>query len=104
MKTKLIHALSQIVGSKRILREREKKAYASIDKSTNVQACEPLVVVRVHSVSELISVTRTCISFRNPLVVRAAGTGKSGGAVPGPSWAVIDTSALNKIISIDQEN
>ena len=100
----LLLALSSVVDAKNILKETWAKAYASIDRSTNVSACSPFVVVRVQSVSELISVTRICIEFRNPLVIRASGTGKSGGAVPKASWVVIDISALNKIINIDKEN
>ena len=99
----LLDALLLVVGAKNILRD-EKARYASIDQSTNVSACMPFVVVRVSNISELIRVTQVCISFKNPLVIRAAGTGKSGGAVPGASWVVVDTSALNKIINIDKEN
>jgi len=100
----LLLELSSVVSAKNILRQEQAKAYASIDRSTNVSACVPLVVVRVQSIRELISVTRICLRYKNPLVVRAGGTGKSGGAVPQASWVVIDIRALNKIINIDTEN
>lgn len=104
MHKKLLEQLRSIVGSQRLLQEESQKAYASSDQATNVNACLPFLVVKVQSVNELIAVTQTCISFRRPLVVRASGTGKSGGAVPGSSFVVIDISALNKIISIDSAN
>ena len=102
--TKLIHALEAIVGQKNILQDAQAKNYARIDQSTNVSACLPQIIVLVNSRDELIRVTQACINFRAPLVIRGAGTGKSGGAVAQEHWVLIDISKLNKIIHLDKEN
>jgi glycolate oxidase len=100
---RLLEELRLVVGANNVLQDGEAH-YASMDQSTNVRACLPLAVVRVKSIDELIRAAKICINLKNPLVIRAAGTGKSGGAVPQATWVVIDISALNKIIHIDKDN
>ncbi|HXW53631.1 MAG TPA: FAD-binding oxidoreductase [Myxococcota bacterium] len=100
----IIDSLKAIVGPKNLLTTDEEKAYARIDQSTNVPESLPLLVAKVGSVAELIEVVQCCVRHRQPLVVRAAGTGKSGGAVADQKTVVVDTTGLNRIINIDSQN
>ncbi len=94
-------SLKAIVGVKGVLTSDSDKAYASIDRSTNVAESMPFLVVKVGTVLELTEVVQCCIHYRTPLVIRAAGTGKSGGAVADQHSVLIDTSGLNQIVTID---
>jgi glycolate oxidase len=96
--------IEKIVGKPNLLTDAVDKVYAHIDQSTNVRESEPFCVVRVHSISELIDVVQLCIKNKRPIVMRGAGTGKSGGAVADHRSVVIDAMGLNRIISIDKEN
>lgn len=96
--------LRKIVGEKYVLLSDEEKAYAERDQSTNVKPSLPLAVVKVKSQNELIDVVRLCLKKKTPIVMRGAGTGKSGGAIADEKGIVIDISLLNRIISIDPVN
>ncbi len=96
--------LAQIVPAIDVLVSKDEVAYASIDQSTNVQASWPQAVVRVNTQEQLIGVVRLCIDKRIPIVMRGAGTGKSGGAVGAPDSIVIDITRLNQIIAIDKQS
>lgn len=97
----LIEKISSIVPRGDVLVGKEEQAYASADQSTNVQASWPYLVVRVNTQAELIDVARACIAHSTPIVMRGAGSGKSGGAVGNAASVVIDVTRLNRIISID---
>jgi glycolate oxidase len=96
--------LQKIVGVEHVLINDSDKDYASLDRSNGLLKSLPLLVVRVFSQTELIDCVRLCLSRKNPLLIRAAGTGKSGGAIASPTTIVIDVTGLNRIISIDTDN
>jgi|SRR5579871_808302 len=96
--------LKTIVGSADILMTAEEMAYARLDQSTNVAASLPLLVVKVRTVDMLIAVVQCCIKNNQPMVVRAAGSGKSGGAVANGDAVLIDISLLNRILKIDDKD
>ncbi|HXW60877.1 MAG TPA: FAD-binding oxidoreductase [Myxococcota bacterium] len=100
----LIKELTHIVGRNQVLKRRDQIAYARMDMSTSVEPDWPGLVLKVRTRSDLIRATRACISFKQPLLIRAAGTGKSGGAVPREHCVVIDIMGLNDILSIDKAN
>ena len=54
--------------------------------------------------AEIAAVARLCNEHRIPLVVRGAGTGYTGGAVPVRGGVVLSMERLNRIIEIDEEN
>ena len=53
---------------------------------------------------EIASIARLCNEHRIPLVVRGAGTGYTGGAVPVHGGVVLSMERLNAILAIDEEN
>jgi glycolate oxidase len=49
-------------------------------------------------------IARLCTDYRVPLVVRGAGTGYTGGAVPTSGGVVLSMERLNRIVEIDETN
>jgi len=64
----------------------------------------PDVVVLPGSTEQIASIARLCNSERVPLVVRGAGTGFTGGAVPTRGGVLLSMERLNRIIDIDELN
>jgi glycolate oxidase len=61
-------------------------------------------VVVPDSTSEISGIARLCNEHRIPLVVRGAGTGYTGGAVPTSGGVVLSMARLNRILDIDELN
>lgn len=64
----------------------------------------PDVVLLPANTAEIASIARLCDEHRVPLVVRGAGTGYTGGAVPVHGGVVVSMERLNRILEIDEEN
>jgi glycolate oxidase len=64
----------------------------------------PDVVVRPADTAQVAAVARLCQQHRVPLVVRGAGTGYTGGAVPTHGGVVLSVERLNRILEIDDVN
>jgi glycolate oxidase len=68
------------------------------------QGHPPDLVVIPGSTEEIAAIARLCNQYRVPLVVRGAGTGYTGGAVPTHGGVVLSMERLNRILEIDQAN
>ena len=64
----------------------------------------PDLVVRPVDTAQVSAVARLCHQYRVPLVVRGAGTGYTGGAVPVRGGVVLSVERLNRILDIDEVN
>ena len=64
----------------------------------------PNLVVIPTTTAEVSTVARLCNDNRVPLVVRGAGTGYTGGAVPTQGGVVLSMERLNRILEIDEIN
>jgi glycolate oxidase len=64
----------------------------------------PDLVVVPGSTAEIASIVRLCNDHRVPIVVRGAGTGYTGGAVPTRGGIVLSMERLNRILEIDEVN
>ncbi len=64
----------------------------------------PDLVVLPASAAEIASVARLCTTHHVPLVVRGAGTGYTGGAVPTRGGVVLSLERMNRILEIDEVN
>jgi len=64
----------------------------------------PDLVVTPGTTAEIASIARLCTQHRVPLVVRGAGTGYTGGAVPTLGGIVLSLERLNRILEIDPIN
>src|SRR5262245_37584756 len=56
------------------------------------------------SATEIASIVRLCNEHRVPVVVRGAGTGYTGGAVPTRGGIVLSMERLNRILQVDEVN
>ena len=64
----------------------------------------PDLVVLPENTEEIATIARLCHEQRVPLVVRGAGTGYTGGAVPTRGGVVLSMERLNRILEIDEVN
>ncbi len=64
----------------------------------------PDLVVTPANTKEIAAIATLCNEQRVPLVVRGAGTGYTGGAVPTRGGVVLSMERLNRIIEIDELN
>ena len=64
----------------------------------------PDLVVIPGNTQEVAAIARLCDEHRIPLVVRGAGTGYTGGAVPTRGGAVVSMERFNRILEIDETN
>ena len=64
----------------------------------------PDLVVTPGAVAEVAAIARLCHETRTPLVVRGAGTGYTGGAVPVRGGVVLSMARFARILEIDADN
>ena len=64
----------------------------------------PEVLVRVHSTEEISCVMRHAWERTIPVTVRGSGTGLVGAAVPICGGILLETTPMNKILSLDADN
>src|SRR5258706_10108989 len=64
----------------------------------------PDVIVLPANTGEIAAIARLCNAERVPLVVRGAGTGFTGGAVPTRGGVLLSMERLNRILEIDELN
>ncbi len=95
--------LDRAVGqSKLVLDEAARRLYAEDDSQS--EACMPDVVVIAESRDDVAAVMRIAQDNEVPVTPRAAGSGRTGGAVPVAGGIVLATHALNKVIHIDKND
>ena len=64
----------------------------------------PDLVLLPRTATEISQIARLCTEHRIPLVVRGAGTGYTGGAVPTHGGVVVSLERMNRILEIDEIN
>jgi glycolate oxidase len=89
------------LGAKQVFLEETDRATYSYDAAV-LEPVMPAIVLRPGSPEELGQVVRLCHENSLPLTVRGAGTNLSGGSIPGRGGAVVLTTALNKILEINE--
>lgn len=68
------------------------------------KGARPDLVVLPANTGEIARIAKLCTDQLVPLVVRGAGTGYTGGAVPTSGGVVLSMERLNRILEIDQTN
>ena len=68
------------------------------------QGHPPDLIVIPACTKDIAAIARLCNEHRVPLVVRGAGTGYTGGAVPTRGGLVLSMERLNRILEIDETN
>ena len=64
----------------------------------------PDIAVLPADTGEVAAIARLCQTHAVPLVVRGAGTGYTGGAVPTHGGVVLSMERFNRILEIDEAN
>jgi glycolate oxidase len=95
-------ALVAIVGAANVRTSPEDRDKYGVDA---LQIGHPAdLVVIPGTTEEIASIARVCNEHRVPLVVRGAGTGYTGGAVPIRGGVVLSMERFNRIVAIDEAN
>ena len=67
-------------------------------------ACMPEVLVRVHTTEEISAIMKLAYDRTIPVTVRGSGTGLVGAAVALHGGILLETTKMNKILKLDEEN
>ena len=94
--------LEQIVGADHVRRDASSLAAYGTDALKIGHPAD--LVILPGSTQDIAAIARLCHEMRVPLVVRGAGTGYTGGAVPTSGGVVLSVERLNRILEIDEEN
>ena len=94
--------LTNIVGAEFVRADDASRNAYGVDALG--KAHSPDVVVIPANTNEIAAIARLCNSTRVPLVVRGAGTGFTGGAVPTRGGVVLSMERLNRILEVDELN
>jgi glycolate oxidase len=95
-----VSRLRDALGGEHV-RDRELAAYSA---DALLVPHTPDLVVTPADAAQVAAVARLCNEQRVPLVVRGAGTGYTGGAVPTAGGVVLSMERFDKIVDIDQVN
>ncbi|HEY6507940.1 MAG TPA: FAD-linked oxidase C-terminal domain-containing protein [Vicinamibacterales bacterium] len=97
-----IDSLRQRLGPEHVLEDAETLAAHAADAFGVGHL--PQVVVRPADTADVAAVATLCHEHLVPLVVRGAGTGYTGGAVPVAGGVVLSVERLGRILAIDTDN
>jgi len=97
-----VAALREVVGREYV--RSDASSLTTYGQDALLQPCPPDLVVFPSNTAEVSRIAALCNEQRVPLVVRGAGTGYTGGAVPTAGGVVLSMERLNRILEIDQEN
>jgi glycolate oxidase len=98
----LVRALIDIVGADHVRTDDTSLERYGQDALGIVHP--PDVVAVPGTVHDIAAIARLCNARQVPLVVRGAGTGYTGGAVPTRGGVVLSVERLNRILEIDETN
>jgi glycolate oxidase len=102
MPSPLHDALAAIVGPEHVRADAASLESYGVDALG--QGHPPDIVVLPANASQISAIARFCSEQRMPLVVRGAGTGFTGGAVPTQGGIVVSMERMNRILEIDETN
>ncbi len=100
--SKLIEALTEIMGPERVLSSAMDLALYSYDAS--VDKAKPDVVVLPNSTEEVSKVMAFAFKEKIPILGRGSGTNLTGGTIPVKGGIVVHFSRMNRILEIDIPN
>ncbi|MBE7484764.1 MAG: FAD-binding protein [Polyangiaceae bacterium] len=98
---KALRLLERALGPSKLLTERDACAPFAADES-EAEGRVPFAVVRAESSADILSALRVAREAEVPITPRAAGTGRTGGAVPTSGGIVLSTLGMSQIKEIDR--
>ena len=99
----LLRALQEIVGDQYTLTDRESLAVYGYDSTPELES-RPGAVLLPGSTGEVVRIMRLCHGAGVSVTPRGSGTNLSGGSLSVDAGVVIQTSRMNRIIEVDEEN
>jgi len=103
MEQSFISELKKIVGEQHTLADRESLTVYGYDSTPELESL-PGVVLLPGSSDEVARIMRLCHGAGVSVTPRGSGTNLSGGSLSANAGVVIQTSRLNRIIEVDEEN
>src|SRR5262245_35177379 len=100
--TSIVSGLREIVGPEYVRSDPDTLRTYGVDALG--KGHPPDVVVLPANTDQIASIARLCNAEHVPLVVRGAGTGFTGGAVPTCGGVLLSMERLNRILEIDELN
>src|SRR3989304_9814629 len=101
-KPEIINQLESIVGKENVLYHKEDTIV--YEQDAFVMRAIPYFVVFPSTTSNVSEIVKLANREGIPIVARGAGTGISGGAVPGAGGIMISLPKMNKSLEIDLKN
>lgn len=98
-----IAALQAIVGPTEVFTGDAINPDYSHDELGGI-SCMPEVLVRVRTTEEISAIMRLAYDRTIPVTVRGSGTGLVGAAVPIHGGILLETTKMNKILALDENN
>ena len=95
-------AVGEVVGSAYV--RSDEASFDIYGQDALGEGHSPDLVLLPATTQEIAAIARLCNQHRVPLVVRGAGTGYTGGAVPTAGGVVVSMERLNRILEIDEAN
>ncbi|PKN13119.1 MAG: glycolate oxidase subunit GlcD [Deltaproteobacteria bacterium HGW-Deltaproteobacteria-4] len=103
MDSSLLKEFKQIVGAEYALSDRESLAVYGYDSTPELES-RPGVVLLPACRDEVVRIMGLCAAAGVSVTPRGSGTNLSGGSISSDGGVVLQTSRLNRIIEIDEEN
>jgi glycolate oxidase len=100
--TALAATLTDIVGAGYVRTDHASREAYGVDALAKGHPAD--VVVLPASTADVARIVRACGVAQVPVVVRGAGTGYTGGAVPTEGGVVVSMERMNRILEIDEVN
>ncbi len=98
-----VEALRGLIGAENVLYGEAINADYAHDELGGIEKM-PEVLVRVSQTAQVSAVMRYAYEHTIPVTVRGSGTGLVGAAVPVEGGILLETTKMNKILSLDQDN
>jgi glycolate oxidase len=95
--------LERLLGAQQVITDPDLLESYAGDES-HLEAVRPAAVIRARSARDIATTLERAAVHGVPVTPRAAGTGKSGGAIPVAGGLVLATAQLDQILEIDGEN
>ena len=103
MEKNFIKALTEIVGEQYTLTDTESLACYGYDSTPELQS-RPGVVVLPQTTEEISRIMALCDGAGVRVTPRGSGTNLSGGSISFDAGVVLQTSRMNRILEVDEEN
>ncbi|AGF52548.1 glycolate oxidase subunit; GlcD [Synechocystis sp. PCC 6803] len=101
--TDIIPQLEKIVGQDGVIKRKDELFTYECDGLTGYRQ-RPALVVLPRTTEQVATIVKLCHDRQIPWIARGAGTGLSGGALPGADSLLIVTTRMRQILAVDYDN